>query len=521
MATRLNELSSSLLTTSSRHTPPPPPKWLQLSCCYYIFFTQYAVALLISPFFPTSPAGRAIGPTMVGAVFAAYSFATALATPLPPLAMRHLGTRRTVALGLALSAVGSLAFGCLPLLVSSSTTSLAVGLLCCRIVGGLGASLSESACLAVVSTPGATAAARGDTGEGGGGGGDGDGDGDCDGDGSGDGETVALAGVEISSVEVFTGVGAAAGAALGGGLYQVGAETPFGAFLFPFVVAALLPLAAVPCVFVALPPPPPPPPDRTTGEADGEGKAAGVGGGGVLTPEAARRLRAASRDFAPAAIGITLTAAVCEANNPILAPRMRAAYGVDEGGVGLMFAALCVLYMLCAVPCGLLVDRVGGGAHGGRNLRRIMQCGWAVGALGHAMLGPLQQHAWLCGGGGGGGGGGVGGPAGDGWCGLLLSMAAMPVLGVGSAMMIMPSLPSMQRGLAPDDDEGRTAVCALWNGLYNVGQALGPLLSAATVGWLGFEATMRAIVALCVACMLALGLVSEAPARSAPSRTPG
>ena len=208
LATTRRELSSSLLGASQ--DARLPPKWLQLSCCYYIFFTQYAVALLISPFFPTSPAGVAVGPTMVGAVFAAYSFATAAATPLPPLALRRFGTQQTVALGLTLSALGSLAFGCLPLLVST-TTPLAVGLLCCRVVGGMGASLSESACLAVVSTPGATVAAEGKH----------------DGDDRGDGD-MALAGVEISSVEVFTGVGAAAGAALGGGLYRIGADTPFG-----------------------------------------------------------------------------------------------------------------------------------------------------------------------------------------------------------------------------------------------------------------------------------------------------
>ena len=54
--------------------------WATLACCYSIFFTQYAISLMISPFFPTSPAGTAIGGVMVGAVFAAYSLAVAVAT---------------------------------------------------------------------------------------------------------------------------------------------------------------------------------------------------------------------------------------------------------------------------------------------------------------------------------------------------------------------------------------------------------------------------------------------------------
>ena len=48
-------------------------------------------------------------------------------------------------------------------------------------------------------------------------------------------------GVALSSVEVCTGVGAAAGTALGGLLFRLGGATPFGDFLFPFVVRAAPP----------------------------------------------------------------------------------------------------------------------------------------------------------------------------------------------------------------------------------------------------------------------------------------
>ena len=49
--------------------PPRPPsrRSATLGCCYCIFLVQYAVQFMISPFFPTSPAGEAIGIRLVGA----------------------------------------------------------------------------------------------------------------------------------------------------------------------------------------------------------------------------------------------------------------------------------------------------------------------------------------------------------------------------------------------------------------------------------------------------------------------
>ena len=49
----------------------PSRRSATLGCCYCIFLVQYAVQFMISPFFPTSPAGEAIGIRLVGAVFAA------------------------------------------------------------------------------------------------------------------------------------------------------------------------------------------------------------------------------------------------------------------------------------------------------------------------------------------------------------------------------------------------------------------------------------------------------------------
>ena len=43
----------------------PSRRSATLGCSYCIFLVQYAVQFMISPFFPTSPAGRAIGIRLV------------------------------------------------------------------------------------------------------------------------------------------------------------------------------------------------------------------------------------------------------------------------------------------------------------------------------------------------------------------------------------------------------------------------------------------------------------------------
>ena len=131
--------------------PPRPPsrRSATLGCCYCIFLVQYAVQFMISPFFPTSPAGKAIGIRLVGAVFAAYPLATVIATPFVPSVLRALGMRRAIPAGLCVTALGSLLFGLLPSFVSSPL-ALSIGLICFRCLGGLGAAVSETGCLTVL-----------------------------------------------------------------------------------------------------------------------------------------------------------------------------------------------------------------------------------------------------------------------------------------------------------------------------------------------------------------------------------
>ena len=125
-------------------------------------------------------------------------------------------------------------------------------------------------------------------------------------------EEAGRLGVALSSVEVCTGVGAAAGTALGGLLFSLGGATPFGEFLFPFVVGAALPLSLVPLCWHALEGRQLPP-QQSASAAAAAATAAGGGGARRRSPlfrrhELLRRL--------PTALSVVACAAVCETLNP-------------------------------------------------------------------------------------------------------------------------------------------------------------------------------------------------------------
>ena len=87
-------------------------------------------------------------------------------------------------------------------------------------------------------------------------------------------------------------------------------------------------------------------------------------------------------------------------------------------------------------------------------------------------------------------------------------LVSVPALGAGAALVIIPSLPDMQRGL---DAAGRTAACVLWNGAYAGGSALGPLASVMLFerqGW-GTIVQMQAAISVAVAALLAVSMCRD------------
>ena len=198
--------------------------------------------------------------------------------------------------------------------------------------------------------------------------------------------------------------------------------------------------------------------------------------------------------------------------NPLLEPHLKLRpYGLNVTTVGMLLAAICLVYTLTALPIGWLTDMSNKGHSAGCRLRALMLCGWACTLCSSVLLAP----------GGGGGGGGVSAsgkiksslwPLPEGPAHIAL-VAATLLLGAGAALVLIPSLPDMQRGLGTEkrDDERRTALCALWNGAYAGGSAVGPLLATMVYARLGWSAIVIAQAVLSLGAMALLLVAAALP----------
>lgn len=116
-------------------------------------------------------------------------------------------------------------------------------------------------------------------------------------------------------------------------------------------------------------------------------------------------------------------------------------------------------------------------------------------------------------------GGGGGGHAHDSlwplrppWAQVALGVAT-PLLGAGGALVLIPSLPDMQRGLGDGADEERAALCALWNGAYAGGSAIGPMLATmvyARAGWASIVVAQAVLSLLASALLLSVACLPAA-----------
>lgn len=450
---------------------PAPSKYQLLMVSIGVFLVQYIQSqALLAPFLAVSNVGTALGPDVIGVIFSAYPLATAIATPLPPRVLRVFGLRGMVCFGLGMTAAANLAFGLTGAAISSSwdgmwLRGLSVAMVSLRAMGGVGAALAEAGCLTAVSTAG-----WGDD-----------------------------TGKALSSIEVTTGIGAAIGAALGGWLYNLGA------FLLPMLAATCLPLCMIPFVARWLP--------SEVAEDDGDNEAP-ASKDGSAAGVAARRLRMWLRRCVTCT-SLFFSAVVFEGLNPLFEPHLeRHPYHFDVPASGMLLATICVLYTLTALPVGSLVDRLNQGARAGATLRGLMLCGWLATVGAAALLAP-------------GSGGAVGAPRDAAlWSpshpvALGALGGAVLLLGSGAAIIIIPSLPDLQRGLPEHDVQGRATMCALWNGVYSAGSAVGPLLSVVVYARCGWPTIVLAQAAIAIVCAALLVLASVCARTTSMTTPPG
>ena len=83
-------------------------------------------------------------------------------------------------------------------------------------------------------------------------------------------------------------------------------------------------------------------------------------------------------------------------------------------------------------------------------------------------------------------------------------LLAFPLIGASCALKIIPSLPDLQRGLPPDDEAERAAICAMWNGVYCLGSATGPLVAVLLFDACGWERKVALLMAVSAAAAVML-----------------
>ena len=264
-------------------------------------------------------------------------------------------------------------------------------------------------------------------------------------------------GLVMSLVEVAVGSGVAAGTAAGGALYRVGEGTAVGAFLLPFLVAAAAPLALLPLVVAAVP--------SRTSEAPAE-------------PLSSSMLTVGR---AAVVVSVVLWTSAAEGILPVLGPVWRAqpALHFTPPAVGLAMTLNSGVYMLASLPIGWLIDRPAL-----RDRRRsVMAAGWALLLVGFALLGPLEDGA----------------PLAD-------TLAGMAVVGVSSAMVVVPTMPDLQAGLRTEGE--KAAVSTIWTSAFSTGSLFGPIIAAAVTKGEGFVALCAGLMAMCAAGAVAFWVLA-------------
>lgn len=119
-----------------------------LILAYCVIFTRYCIATFLSSFFTPVAFRLHISSGFAGVVFAAYPSGMALTSAVAPKAIRWLGTRTAVVLGLVATSALTAGQGLAPDLLTMP--SMQWGMFGCYFLNGLIGALAETACLIMV-----------------------------------------------------------------------------------------------------------------------------------------------------------------------------------------------------------------------------------------------------------------------------------------------------------------------------------------------------------------------------------
>jgi MFS family permease len=469
-------------------TDASTPRWLLLVGCHSVLFTRYVMATFLSAFFTPVATAWGIPGSFNGLIFAAYPAGMVLTSVVAPQIIRHLGVRWAITWGLLLTAGLTLAFGFTPDMVDAAgggPQHYPYVFMYVYFFSGLLGSVAENAAIILATQ-----------------------------------RFSDKLGTVMASIGTVSGVGCMVGPAVGGVLYDLpGASAQ--SFRLPFVAGFALCVLLVPLLHCIMPvdgigPDAPQQPEGKAVSAK-EKRTSDAEAGESEWPEKAA-LHAAPSDASPPAkrspspllsasvflgLGATLLSGLVVATlDPTLSYRLSAPpFGASASLVSIVFMYSSVVYTLCSVPIGWLVDRVPASS---RLYKATTASGMVTLAASFALLAPI---AWQT---------GPSGPSSLSWLppAELNTMGAvvlaMGLKGVGSALSNNAVYVDIVLLLPTDDKMLLATVSGLWNAAYSLGWALGPLLGGAL-----YESTLA--VQLC----LGLDVHSERCVQEALQRDDG
>jgi MFS family permease len=454
-------------------TDASTPRWLLLVGCHAVLFARYVMATFLSAFFTPVATAWGISGSFNGLIFAAYPAGMALTSVVAPQLIKQLGIRWAITSGLLLTAGLTLAFGSTPDMVEAAgggVQQYQYVFMCLYFLTGLLGSIAENAAIILATE-----------------------------------RFSDKLGTVMASIGTVSGVGCMVGPVVGGVLYDL-PDSPAQAFRLPFFVCFGLCLLLVPPLHCIMPN------DGIGGNASQQPEGKPVGPhqkkavdaeAGVLTPpgRADKALSAAvSRGSAspPAdrsacpllapsvllGLGATLLSGLVVATlDPTLSYRLSAPpFGASASIVSLVFMYSSVVYTLCSVPIGWMVDRV---PPSSRLYKATTAAGFVALAACFALLAPLADQT------------GPAGPASLAWLPpaelntMWAVVLAMGLKGVGSALSNNAVYVDIVLLLPTSDKMLLATVSGLWNAAYSLGWALGPLVGGAL-----YESTQAAELCL-------------------------
>lgn len=405
------EISACMLKQDMEDTPEYKIEKRNLMICSFsILFVRYNMATFLSAFFPEYADDHGISDTASGIIFAAYPIGMFLTSLFATRAIVKVGLRKSIVLGMILNAVCILLFGLTPSWIgasacldngssSGSCITLQGGFFLFYFLAGLLGSTADIGCYMALQNWNQK-------------------------------ERASI----VAAGSMACGIGCMVGPELGGLVYDIGDQTPFGAFFFPFFLFFVV---CCFCVIILYWFP------ASAKISDDK-------------PTSVSKMFTAS--FALTWIGYALNGTFVATLDPTLETKLsESPFHASSTVVGLIFMQSSVIYTLITYPIGWICDKYLAG--NGRLLKWALAFGFVNLGFCFVLMGPFKL-------------GGLDLGALDGWVAVNV---AMIFKGVGSAFGAV-AYADMAIGIPDDDELLHATVVALNNASYAIGWGIGPIV---------------------------------------------